>query len=201
MIDWILDRDHPFSTYEAFSEKLTFLTPWYAYLCIRVYEIVVFWETFVTLDKRRQEKITFDHYHFQGSFRMTHRIYDSNMNNGWQNFLRYLSALKKVDRERRWKKASIMHQYANACWNCHCLLGKMQMIYSENRNILRKFECQNFTCCLFCCFSLDFLLYCIRFFVSYSLFQKSHHTNWAQTTAIFDEEKMNPGSLGTKKLC
>ena len=95
MIDWILDRDHPFSTYEAFSEKLTFLTPWYAYLCIRVYEIVVFWETFVTLDKRRQEKITFDHYHFQGSFRMTHRIYDSNMNNGWQNFLRYLSALKK----------------------------------------------------------------------------------------------------------
>ena len=27
--------DHPFSTYASFSEKLTFLTPWYAHVLIR----------------------------------------------------------------------------------------------------------------------------------------------------------------------
>ena len=37
-------RDHPFSTYAKFSEKLTFLTPWYWYVrvCIRGLEMLVF---------------------------------------------------------------------------------------------------------------------------------------------------------------
>ena len=29
-------RNHPFSTYVKSSEKLTFLTPWYAHVCVRI---------------------------------------------------------------------------------------------------------------------------------------------------------------------
>ena len=32
-------RVHPFSTYTKFSEKLTFLTPWYAHIRVRIREV------------------------------------------------------------------------------------------------------------------------------------------------------------------
>ena len=38
--------DHPLSMYTKFSEKLTFLTSWYAHVCVRIggLEILVFWK-------------------------------------------------------------------------------------------------------------------------------------------------------------
>ena len=35
-----LDRDHSFITYIIFSEKLTFLTPWYAHTRINIYQVI-----------------------------------------------------------------------------------------------------------------------------------------------------------------
>ena len=39
-------RGHPLSTYAKFSEKLTFLTPWYAHVCVHIrgLEMLVFWK-------------------------------------------------------------------------------------------------------------------------------------------------------------
>ena len=36
MLDRVLNRNHSFSTYEKFSEKLTFLTLWYLNVCVRI---------------------------------------------------------------------------------------------------------------------------------------------------------------------
>ena len=48
-------RGHPLSTYAKFSEKLTFLTPWYAHVCVRIrgLEMLVFrkiWCTYLMDD-------------------------------------------------------------------------------------------------------------------------------------------------------
>ena len=32
-------KDHPYNTYAKFSEKLTFLTSWYAHVCVRIREL------------------------------------------------------------------------------------------------------------------------------------------------------------------
>ena len=39
-------RGHPLSTYAKFSEKLTFQSPWYAHVCVRIrgLEMLVFWK-------------------------------------------------------------------------------------------------------------------------------------------------------------
>ena len=39
-------RDHSFSTFSKFSERLTFLTPWYIYVCVRGVRNVSFSENF-----------------------------------------------------------------------------------------------------------------------------------------------------------
>ena len=43
-------RDHPLTTYAKFSEKLTFLTPRYAHVRVRIrrLEMFVFWKIFRT---------------------------------------------------------------------------------------------------------------------------------------------------------
>ena len=48
MLDSVLNRNHSFSTYEKFSEKLTFLTLWYlnVWVCIRGVRNVSFPENF-----------------------------------------------------------------------------------------------------------------------------------------------------------
>ena len=55
-----LRRGHPLSTYAKFSEKLTFLTPWYAHVPVRIrgLEMLVFREILRTYLMDDPERIT-----------------------------------------------------------------------------------------------------------------------------------------------
>ena len=42
LVDTKIPGDHPLSTYAKFSEKLTFLSPWYAHVLVRIRGLEMF---------------------------------------------------------------------------------------------------------------------------------------------------------------